>query len=169
MRPAFVFAALALSNLAGCAPPQQAMPYIITEPFDESKLAWSTKPGDASIGGQAFLKTRGGDVKTCAGNTVQLVPVSPYTNQMRSADLAGLVDAGWANKHPGLNRYVRNTTCDAQGRFAFRSLPPGDWHLRTVVTWEAPTGSGLSTQGGAVRYAMATKPGEQAEVVMNGR
>lgn len=169
MRQVIVLVAAMLPALAGCAMPQ-ATPYIITQPFDESRLAWATKPGDSSIRGQAFLKTRGGDVKTCAGNAVRLLPVSPYTSEIYTAARGRLSDGGWSNRDPGLSRYVKRSTCDAQGYFSFKNLPAGEWFLQTSVLWEAPTpaGSGLMRQGGALLDTTVTKPGEQTELIMNG-
>lgn len=72
---AFAVSFVGLLALSGCA----AQPYTIQTPFNDAEMAWSQSPGTAAIKGQGFLKTVGGDVKTCAGNVVSLVPDTPYT------------------------------------------------------------------------------------------
>lgn len=49
--------------------------------FQESEYLALPKTGTATIIGQAFLKTRGGDVKTAAGNEILLNPVTSYSLQ----------------------------------------------------------------------------------------
>src|SRR5690348_10625074 len=105
--------------LTGCA----RAPYTIQAHLDPDELAWANQQGTGTIMGQAFMKTVGGDVKTCAGNTVQLVPASAYTREMTAAARAGA--SAWANRDPRLTQYIRSTKCDAQGNFSFNAVPGG--------------------------------------------
>jgi hypothetical protein len=63
-----------LIALAGCAvgpvPSRQAVS--MTVPFSEADFQPWAGTGGASIRGQAFLKTVGGDAKTCAGQEIGL-------------------------------------------------------------------------------------------------
>jgi len=71
----FVFRPLmAAVALVGCHATPPAQPISIDVPFSDAEFASWAGTGNANIGGQAFLKTLGGDVKTCAGQDVSLIP-----------------------------------------------------------------------------------------------
>src|SRR5688572_1071163 len=48
--------------------------------FSAEEVAYAAQPGTGVIDGQAFLRTRGGDVKYGAGSAVFLLPLSAYTS-----------------------------------------------------------------------------------------
>jgi hypothetical protein len=76
--------------------------------------------GGATLQGQAFLRRRNGDVVTCAGALVRLVP----------AVESEAVD------YPRRCQACRATRCDAQGHFGFAHLPAREWIVVTRVEWE---------------------------------
>jgi hypothetical protein len=49
--------------------------------FDEDAFKPYSGSGTASVVGSAFMKTQGGDVKLGAGDTVNLFPQTPYTQE----------------------------------------------------------------------------------------
>jgi hypothetical protein len=111
------------------------MVYHMNTPYrDEDFLGWAG-PGSASLQGQAFLKTRGGDVRTCAGNPVYLLPANAYTQEMTEAEDRGVsgIDADIR-----LRSLIRASRCDAQGNFAFTAVPAGLWYVVATVVWEVP-------------------------------
>jgi len=115
--------------------------------------------------GQAFLKTRGGDVKMAAGNGVRLSPVTSYSlERLQVAEQGGSME----DYDPRLDQYVMDTTADAQGRFEFKNVPPGDYFLSTVVTWEAPVGyrGALVRQGGPIVKRITVKNGEEQQIIL---
>jgi len=121
---------------AGIATPAFALPpYQMTTLFSVQDFQPWAGSGPANLHGQAFLKTVGGDVKTCAGEPVILMPDNPYSEEMVSADAKGFPDA---NVDPRVTSYLRRTICDAHGNFAFFNLPVGGWYIDTKVTWEIP-------------------------------
>jgi hypothetical protein len=65
-------------TLAGGVQPRP--PYALRTPFLDSDFRPWSKPGPAAISGQAFLRTVGGDVKTCAGQDVSLMPGTQYND-----------------------------------------------------------------------------------------
>lgn len=164
MKPLVLSLAIALT---GCAMPTQNPP-LPRMSFSEAE--YSTLPksdtGMATVRGQAFLKTRGGDVKTAAGNQVFLNPVTSYSlewyrksylpnRQMQDADIR-------------LMNYMPMQIADGSGRFVFKNVPAGEYFVTTKVTWEAPTGynGALQTQGGVVSKRIKVSTTEEVEVVV---
>ena len=144
----------------GCASPspstfEYAYEPRIDWPEDEYRTV-SQWQGSNEVTGQAFLRTRGGDVKTGAGSEVILNPVTSYSTQFVDAIIRKTHGHG-VKLTPELpdariNDIFRIQTADAEGRFAFSGVPEGDYYLYSTVTWESPSvyGSGLQMQGGWV-------------------
>lgn len=152
-----------LLAVAGCSAPKYAK-YVIQTPFNESMMTWSQTRGDATIKGQGFLKTIGGDVKTCAGNDVLLMPSNAYTQE---AVRIGLRNGDAANLDVRLAKYMKMTRCDAQGNFSFRSLASGDWFVITTATWGVPDRYTVTQEGGVVMQGVNLAPGELKEVILS--
>lgn len=161
-----LIAALAGLALGGCATgptaptPQARMEFPL---YEYEQLA---KAGTASVSGQAFLKTRGGDVKTAAGNEVILNPVTSYS--MEWYIKAYTQGALLVMPDPRLVDYQKRTTADGSGRFSFKGVPPGEYFVTAPVTWEAPTGyrGALQLQGGFVTKRLVVKDGESYDVII---
>lgn len=102
--------------------------------FDPKQAAAYAGAGPANLHGQAFLKTVGGDVKTCAGEDVVIIPGMPYLEEMIGKVRAG-VDLHMDDHAKPL---LRQTICDAQGSFSFSGLPAQRWLILTQVKWGVP-------------------------------
>ena len=105
---------------------------------DMSEAEYALLDGDASIDGSGFVRpVRGGDVVSCAGTDVWLLPDVPYfqwvNNQRRDTDIVYRALAA-----PSVRPYVRQTTCDIDGRFSFQEVPEGRYLAGMVMTWEVP-------------------------------
>ena len=149
----------------GCAPlPTQQL--VSRMPFPEQEYQALPTSGNAIVKGQAFLKTRGGDVKTAAGNAVILNPVTSYSKEWYAKEYLGGVPLEPPDHR--LWNYVKKQVADASGRFTFKSVPAGDYFVTTVVTWEAPTGygGGLQIQGGSVTRRITVKDGDELDVIV---
>ena len=70
-----VLLVLSLSLLAACTISAPPPPYP-TVAGDPAEYAPFLEEGTGVVSGQAFMKTRGGDVKLGAGNTVTLDPIT---------------------------------------------------------------------------------------------
>ena len=125
---------LAVVATVSCVPLQP--PVYFSTPFDANEVSWSKDSGTAVIEGQAFLKTRGGDVKYGAGNTVLLMPQSAYFTAWYTTN------KGFQEIKVGFDasakEYVRQTTSGGDGKFKFSDLPAGKYYIVTTVTWEVP-------------------------------
>jgi hypothetical protein len=132
-------------GLTGCA--IEAATYTMTTPFREQDFTPYAGKGTGSVHGQAFLKTVGGDVKTCAGNEVVLMPATSYNEEK-------LQNSAWKKKlvgdDPAAIKYSRRTICDAEGKFTFDGVPRATWYLLTGVSWGVPTEYGINPQGGTL-------------------
>lgn len=134
-------------------------------------MNWSAARGDNVIEGSALLRTRGGEVRTCAALEAAIIPVSVYAKE-RMIHLYGNAHGGYrpvwhqVRFEPDVNafyRTVRTTKCDAQGEFSFEGLPDGDWFVMATVVWEAP---GAGAQGGSLMVRVKLRGGETQKVLL---
>jgi hypothetical protein len=150
--------------LQGCAVPQIEPTQRITFPVSEYNSL--NREGTGIVNGQAFLKTRGGDVKTAAGEEVLLNPVTSYSNQWYKVAYTG--NKPITEPDPRYWNYVRKEIADADGRFTFKNVPPGDYYLTTTVYWEAPVGyhGALVRQGGLISRKITVVNDETLDVIL---
>jgi len=159
-----------IALLSGCvqqpggAPPQTSMQSAsMNTTFRDEDFAWTKAPGTAVFRGEAFLKTVGGEVKTCAGNPVYLIADNAY-----SREAAALVAAKMKPvRDPRYLSYRRQTMCDSQGRFEFKDLPAGPWSVIAEVVWQTPVGTVLAQQGGVLRRRLELRDGEEKRLIMS--
>lgn len=123
--------------------------------------------GTAKITGQAFLKTRGGDVRVGAGNRVALVPQGTWVDTAFTL----LESGGSLEKLPPAardfyQRSIRYVQADAQGNFEFEEIPEGKFKLHTSITWEVPGLHGTTTTGGEVWVYVDAVPGKTTKVML---
>lgn len=133
-RSGFAVAALTASV---CACAQQ--PVAIQSKFDPHEVAWSRGPGTSTVRAQGFMRTRGGEVRTCAGQPAFLVPLSSYSRETHELIKRTMLRVRVEGVDPSAAEFSRKTRCDAQGNFTFRNVPAGEWFARAVVTWEVPS------------------------------
>lgn len=146
-------------GMSGCAQ-QQIVNY---PPFPAHEYAKLKQTGTASVTGQAFLRTKGGDVKVGAGSEILLIPVTTYSQVFYNAYKAhrplGPTD-------PEVKKYTLRTQADATGSFEFKSVPEGSYYVAGDVVWQAPTQWGLSRQGGMLVKELSVKDGDQVKVML---
>lgn len=163
-----VFAALSLTACATAAPP-----ILLTSPYDA--MAHNVQPGGNTISGNAVLRTVGGDVKTCAGFPVKLVPATAYSSE-RMAAIYGGGDRGYmplyaaktfSPPNPHYDAQAgRTETCDSQGNFAFERISDGTYYLVSIVTWGVPQQYYTAQQGGALMMKVSVNGGETKRIVL---
>ncbi|MCF7971812.1 MAG: hypothetical protein K9L22_11700 [Methylococcaceae bacterium] len=90
------------------------------------------KKGLNKVTGQAFLRQKGGDIVTCAGEIVTLHPNTDYFNYVYSISEHYIKHKQFENEAS----LVKQTKCDAQGDFEFYNVPEGEWVIKTTVQWE---------------------------------
>jgi len=154
-----------LAAIAGCVP-QQVKPTITRIPFPLQEYKQLKSEGTSTLKGQAFLRTRGGDVKVAAGSEVLLNPVTSYSDQWYEESYLKLNPMTPVDQQ--LWQYVKKKIADASGRFTFTNVPAGSYYVTTIVTWEAATGyrGALEPQGGAVTKKITISEGQEVEVIL---
>ena len=156
---------IAASILAtACTMPVAAPPAPIVA-FNPSEVTWAQGSGTATIEGQAFMKTRGGDVKYGAGNQVLLMPYSAQSFDWYRARLATQDDDRVPRMDPALQALVRTTVAGGDGRFKFENLPAGSYLVVTSVMWE--TGASYAgTQGGYMGMPVSVEVAKTASIII---
>ena len=153
----------------GCMPPPRVIPDPVVQypPISAEEYAPYLKAGTAQVTGQAFLKTRGGDVKVGAGSPVTLDPITSYSRPWWN-NLGSIYQyRGMKPDAPEFSQARKEIIADAQGRFVFSNVPAGSYFLRSEVTWEAPsTGYLPNIQGGLVFKEIVVKEGEKVDVIL---
>jgi hypothetical protein len=102
--------------------------------FDPANFTSWSGDGSSNLHGQAFLKTVDGDVKTCAGEDVLLLPSTPYVDELLDRLEAGVS----VSPDSRLVSLSHKTLCDAQGNFSLSRLQAQKWYVLTRVTWGVP-------------------------------
>jgi hypothetical protein len=142
------FALLSLTALAACEthggppPPMHGPPPPgAATHYDSRDFAWSQRSGQNTISGRVALHTKTAGAFTCAGGSVAITPETPYSSartmrlygsvQHATATVESVRDRSAGDGPPPYANYVRSTTCDGDGHFAFTSLPDGAWFLIT--------------------------------------
>jgi hypothetical protein len=101
--------------------------------FDAADFAPFAGDGPATLDGEAFAKTKGGELRTCMGETVFLIPANAFSISVINRFAFGTpVAKSWAGPAAP---YWRESTCDSQGKFTFAGLPPGNWIAYGEVRW----------------------------------
>jgi hypothetical protein len=135
-----------------------------TAVYDPREYAPYAGTGTGKITGQAFLKTVGGDVKYAAGNMITLHPVTSLTREWFEKMVVQGVPLGAGNPHSDdLRRLVQ---ADAEGRFTFDHLPPGDYYVTTNLTWGVPTSIGVTPTGGIAHAKTHVVNGQTTQVIV---
>ncbi|MDR2892422.1 MAG: hypothetical protein LBV80_04985 [Deltaproteobacteria bacterium] len=166
-----LLAAVACLGMMGCFPVQQQK-ITTTLQFDASETQRLMLPGKNTLAGSAMLKTRGGDVKTCAGEYVSLYPYTDYHESIFT-QVYGNPNDGYRNVYAptmdmslisiGFMQYRQRTMCDPQGYFRFENVSDGDFYLVTRVIWEVPS-NGM--QGGELIQKVTLSGGEVKNTVI---
>jgi hypothetical protein len=137
-----------------------------TVPFNPQEIENALKEGNSTITGQAFAKTQGGDVKYGAGNTINLIPLTPYVEQ--AINLSNKANAfTTVDIDKRMFDYAKKTTADGTGKFKFTDLSSGKYYLETDIKWQYQTQYGLQTTGGTVKgIANIENDGDTVEIIL---
>jgi len=128
-------------------------------PFNKADFDKYKEKGNCTVTGQAFLKTRGGDVKYGAGNTVRLVPYTPLIKEMKEKRFFQRPEQSTMDY---IKSTFRETVADGNGNFEFTGIPAGEYLLECDITWQVLN----QTTGGTAQAVVTLKEGETQKVVL---
>lgn len=186
-----LLAACAVTVMIGCRsgggarqPEATASPNAAAQPASSVAADYYpySKPGTATINGQAFVVVRGGDVlldgmgylttisdnaRTASGNDVTLDPATPYAMDWYMKTGTSLRRFGTVPRDRAFRAARRTTIADESGKFKFENLPAGRYIVRTTITWQTPRDSyRMMTQGGVASAVIDLAEGEQKIVII---
>ncbi|MGH7243614.1 MAG: carboxypeptidase-like regulatory domain-containing protein [Phycisphaerales bacterium] len=118
--------------------------------FNEADYTPFAGVGTGRIEGQAFATTRGGLVIKAAGREVHAVPKTTYSEEIIQRLFVG--NDPPTSTDPASKKFTRRTMADADGRFEFSNLPPGEYYVTCRIVWEYSSGN--ETGGNA--YTLVT-------------
>lgn len=152
----------------GCTP--QAKKVKLSERFDNVQAATMLTDGTNTLTGNAFMRQAGGNVVTCAGSPVHLIPATSYATE-RISHLYGNTTSGVAMNpiafepnEPEYTRLMKKETCDSQGNFTFEKVADGTYYITTTVQWLAGP---YNPQGGALMKKVSLNGGVAQKIVMS--
>ncbi len=161
-----IISILMLMLLTGCVAPRPVVN--LSSPFDAAQAQAMLVQGKNTITGSALIKRQDGIAVTCAGTQVNLTPVTAYSTERIQAIYKsnqrgyGVIRPEFVPDLPEYRTLVRNTTCNAQGFFAFKEVADGDFYVTTGVTWKV----GANIQGGALMQRVKVIGGQSTEIVL---
>jgi hypothetical protein len=108
-------------------------------PFNESEFATYRGSGSATVSGQLAVTSSEGAVHvgnfggSTAGIRITLIPVTAYTREMVEREIGDGIYLGASD--PRFRKYVRLTTTDGNGAFAFEQIPAGEYFVSGLGEW----------------------------------
>ena len=167
-----------VATLTACVAPVPAQaplapltPLTMLNAFDPGEATYIHLDGANSVRGQAFLRQSGGGVVTCAGAKVHLFPRTTYGDE-RVEKLYGtrasieatqrIIGVVIEDPDPRWVGHMRQTICDAEGRFMFTGVADGAYYVETEVRWSV----GYRPQGGPVIAPVTVDGGEAVDLIV---
>jgi len=131
-------------------------------PFNEADFAAYRAPGTATVTGQLVVPTADG-MKEGNGASVELVPVTAYTEEMVETELGqGLLLSPSVDAR--FKKYARIGTTDGHGNFSIPAVPAGRYFICGEVDWLPPAATDYSAQWAMERITVA--PGQTLHVTL---
>lgn len=178
-----VIAVLAALSLAGCATggasgvvvpartsPEEYRVYLSTGTGVIEGRAFAKRSGESVIVEGPMESMRlGDDVRVAAKQPVTLDPATPYAMEWYQRYGNSIIRFEAVPTDSLFRRARRTTVTDENGRFRFEGLPPGDYILRTRISWMQPRDQfRAERRGGVAGTVIPLEAGEQKTVSLNG-
>jgi hypothetical protein len=133
--------------------------------FDPNAYVSYFPAGTGEIRGQAFLGLHDDAAGTCAGSKVIATPATRFFRQVIELAAMGqgpLIGDAVGAEYAGV---IRLTTCDPDGNFSIKALPPGDWFVTAPVYRSVDR----HVLGGLLVYKVRLHNKETVQIVMTDR
>lgn len=116
---------------------------------------------NGSIIGQAFIQTPSGTPQTCAGQDDVALLSGPAAAGLSSQNIVrGMIDPQAMVHIPS---GTPTATCDADGRFSFNDVLPGNYTLVSKIVWSG------GQRGGYIVKPINVVAGEPTTAILSGR
>ena len=130
--------------------------------FDESEHQPYMQLGGNGVKGQAYLSQQGGNILSCAGGDVLIVPATSFFREMISHVSAGNMPLIIEKIPPSFRGIIKTTQCDAQGNFSAGELASDKWFVWANVHWVG----GFGQQGGDLVREVTLSNNETVQVLL---
>lgn len=168
MKNLFVFIVCVIS---GCASIQEEIVDRVEFPTNEYQQLQTE--GTATVEGQVFLRTNGGDVKYGAGSPVWLNPKTSYSDQWVKIQTDNnyrtygyglkVLRKPTTAQESILKKHIITTQADGFGNFKLENVPSGEYYLVSGVTWQV---NGSAPQGGYVIKLISIQKESKIKVML---
>ena len=158
--------------LSGCATAPISKFVDLRSAYDSGEFALS---GSTDLHVNAFLRTRGGDIKLCAGYEVTLWKQTIYSAERVSHlyDRIGDVLVGNPNtaslQFSSGPPFQMTKICDSSGKVLFSGVPPGKYYVSSLVMWDVYDSNirGLTGSGGlTAKIITVTEDDDRIDLVL---
>lgn len=139
--------------------------------FDVSKAQIILEKGNNTIKGEAFIRQQSGNIVTCAGYDVDLIPYTEYTDE-RMTILYGAAQKGFNRENTNVKftpdildyyNYQRTKTCRHNSSFTFDNVKDGNYYIVSCIYWWVNN----LPQGGCLMENVSVTAGETIEVILS--
>lgn len=134
----------------------------VQTPFNPTDHEFASKPGQATVSGQAFMRRNDGIVVYAAGSRVMLLPASSYVREIYDASQKIYGATTVENLDPRLLHYTKLAQANGEGRFSFSGVPDGNYLIATQVVWMA----GDLRQGGDLTTFVTVANGQSVDAIL---
>ncbi len=144
---------------------QLAEPATRKRPFISLEYDAYRASGTGSVSGQAFLRTRGGEVKFGAGSMIHLVPVTSYSFEWVDREVIG--GESLEGRDARAEFFHWTVRADGFGEFQIDELPAGEYFVAGEVRWEIRGAGGeFYPAGGWAHARVKVRDGKTTRAVL---
>ena len=122
----------------------------VASTFDVAEAAYIHETGEGTVEGRVFVRLWSGEEVPCTESPVLLVPQTTLSRE-RMAYLYGGTDEPGRRRHarngakleapdPQYWDYMRESSCDDQGRFRFAGVADGGYYVVGSIAWKDVNG-----------------------------
>ena len=152
-------------------PPRVAM----ENAFDVAEAAYIHETGEGTVEGRVFVRLWSGEEVPCTESPVLLVPQTTLSRE-RMAYLYGGTDEPGRRRHarngakleapdPQYWDYMRESSCDDQGRFRFAGVADGGYYVVGSISWKDVNGWAAVS----LMQPVLVEGGERIQVILTPR
>jgi hypothetical protein len=133
--------------------------------FNEQEYAQYAYAGTGTITGQVVVRGEGGRTEPAQGSQVSLNPVTSYSTEWWNRTVVGGLNLRSADERE--QKYLRTTTTDVDGRFAFSDLPRGEYFVVAALNTAGAAPGTPGPSSSLVGQRVHLTEGGKVDLVLN--